>query len=44
VVQDDVEFGGAGFYGGAGFFELGEGVLGPFVEADDAGDDGGGAF
>jgi hypothetical protein len=44
VVEDDVKFGGAGFDGGSGFFELGEGALGSFVEAYDAGDDDVGAF
>jgi hypothetical protein len=44
VIEDDVEFRGAGGDGGAGFFELGERVLGAFVEADDAGDEDVGAF
>lgn len=44
VVEDDVEFAGAGCDGGAGFAQLLVGVLGAFVEADDAGYDDVGAF
>lgn len=44
VVEDDVEFGGSCFYGGTGFFELEEGVLGAFVETDYAGYEHAGAF
>ena len=44
VVEDDVEFAGTGGDGGAGFAQLGVGVLRALVEADDAGDDYRGAF
>lgn len=44
VVQDEVELGGAGGDTGTGFFQLGKGVLGAFVEADDSGDEDVGAF
>lgn len=44
VVQDDVEFAGASGYGGAGFFQLQQGVLRAFVEADNAGYHDGRAF
>jgi hypothetical protein len=44
VVEDEVEFRGTGCDCGAGFAELGVGVLGAFVEADDAGDDDRGTF
>jgi hypothetical protein len=44
MVEHDVEFGGAGDDGGAGFAELRVGVLCALVEADDAGYDDGRAF
>lgn len=37
VIQHDVEFGGTGLDGGAGFSELIECILGTFVEAHYAG-------
>lgn len=44
MVEDDVQFACTGSNGGSGFFQLGVGVLGSFMEADDAGYDDGRAF
>jgi hypothetical protein len=44
VVEDNVEFGGASFNGGSGFFELGVRVLGSFVKAYNASDENVSAF
>lgn len=44
VVEDKVEFRGAGSNAGTGFAQFGVGVLGPFVEADNSCYNNGGSF